>query len=179
MHSVCWQGDLDQSCHWEGGRYLCIAGKPPRWTDFTGLLEEGRKADFLRPPPAADAAGADAAERRRDSQDPKPRSAAAARLGAAQGSARRVAVNPRERQRPVSAQGGSVGAAQAAGQAGADWSESFVSDPGRTAAERIPGPRLAKGAALRKRRARKSSERGAAADAAREREGAAFSAAGA
>ena len=117
--------------------------------------------------------------RQRDSQDPKPRGAAAARLEAAQGSARRVAVNPRDRQRPVSVQGGSAGAAQVAGQAAAAWSESFVTDPGRTAAERIAGPRLAKGAALRKRSARKSSERGAAADASREREGAATLGAGA
>ncbi|KAK9843669.1 hypothetical protein WJX81_001900 [Elliptochloris bilobata] len=50
----CGQGDLDQSCHWEGGKYLCIFGSPRRWTDFTGLLEEGRAAEYLRPPPAAD-----------------------------------------------------------------------------------------------------------------------------
>lgn len=175
----CRQGDLDQSCHWEGGRYLCIAGKPRRWTDFTGLLDEGREDDFLRPPPAAGAAVADAAGRQRDSKDPKPRGAAAARVEAAQGSARRVAVNPREKQRPVFGQGSSASASRASGQGGADGSESFVMEPGRTAAERIAGPRLAKGAALRKRSATRGSERGAAADAAREREGAAALAAGA
>jgi len=46
----CGQGDLDQSCHWEAGRYLCIAGSPRRWTDFTGLLAEARAR---RPAPPA------------------------------------------------------------------------------------------------------------------------------
>ncbi|CAL8471675.1 g11217 [Coccomyxa elongata] len=49
---------FDASCHWNSsGRYVCLRGKPRKWTDLTDTLGSGRLEEFKgqaqSPPPAA------------------------------------------------------------------------------------------------------------------------------